>query len=387
MLADKIGAGQRYQKAMERALQLAARGPECSINPQVGCVVLDAAGNIIAEGWHNGAGTPHAETAALAQLRAGDKPETVVVTMEPCNHYGLTPPCSKALIAAGIKTVVYGSADPGLRSGGGAYTLRDAGVAVHAGVLQAATDRLVQAWQKRAKAAASVPRVIAKWAQSIDGRAYAADGSSRWITGSEARADVHLRRAAADAIGIGSGTLITDDPALTARDTDGNLLVAATAQPIPVVFGKTEIPVAAKIWEHPALTARAAIGSQAQLSGLPEGQASGGAVGRADPLKYSGDNLAAALQDLGRHGIKSLFLEGGPALISSFLRAGLVDEVLIYQSFKLLGGNGCAVQNIGVQNIGGAVKLAVIEQKMLGNDLLVHAKIRKNREEKIAGMG
>ena len=194
----------RYEHAMSHALALAANGPVTGGNPQVGCLLLDDAGNVIVEGWHRGAGTPHAEVDAISQLR-GRRPHTAIVTLEPCNHTGRTGPCALALIDAGVQRVIYAVGDPGASSGGGADRLRAAGVDVIGGVLTAEVARFLEWWlaaQRRGRS-----WTIVKWASTLDGRAAAADGTSQWITGPEARADGHRLRADADAILTGTGTV------------------------------------------------------------------------------------------------------------------------------------------------------------------------------------
>src|SRR5690606_4979248 len=231
--------------AMSRALWLATHGPR-GVNPQVGAVILSPAGEIIAEGWHRGAGTAHAEVDALSKLAPGQADgATAVVTLEPCNHTGRTGPCSQALIDAGITRVIYALDDPGEASSGGADRMRAAGLDVVAGLDAGAARELIHGWLTVQRLGR--PHVTVKWAQSLDGRAAASDGSSQWITGPAARADVHRRRAEADAIVVGTGTLLADDPALTARDGDALL----PHQPIPVVIGSRETPAAAAVHRHP----------------------------------------------------------------------------------------------------------------------------------------
>lgn len=359
------------ESAMHRALALARRSPAGDPNPQVGCVLLAPDGRIVAEGWHRGAGTPHAEVDALAQLPAewrGRGAElTAVVTLEPCNHTGRTGPCAGALAAAGVGAVAYALSDPGAVAGGGAETLRAAGVEVTGGVLTAEARALLAPWLARQEAEAAPaaapasppsshprPRVIAKWAQTLDGRAAAADGTSQWITGPAARADVHRRRAAADAILIGTGTLIADDPALTARAEPGagpasELLVPAEHQPVPVVVGHRPIPAGARVLAHPALAPR----------------------GLTAPIRVSGDDLAADLQTLAERGIGSVFVEGGPAIVSALLAAGLVDELLVYVAPALLGGPKLAIGDLGITTIADIRRLTITDSDRLGDDLLL----------------
>ncbi|RNE62639.1 bifunctional diaminohydroxyphosphoribosylaminopyrimidine deaminase/5-amino-6-(5-phosphoribosylamino)uracil reductase RibD [Cryobacterium tepidiphilum] len=329
------------ENAMHRALDLATRGPATGVNPQVGCVILSPDGTPLAEGWHRGAGTPHAEVDALAKLPAGAaRGATAVVTLEPCNHTGRTGPCAVALIDAGIARVVYAVADPGEHSAGGADRLRAAGVAVETGVLTDAATHLIEDWLVAARLGR--PFVTLKWASSLDGRAAAADGSSQWITGPAARADVHRRRAAAGAIVVGTGTALADDPALTARDDTGGLL---PTQPLPVVVGRRALPAGAQLRRHPLA-----------------------------PLFHPGDDLPGLLRDLRERGIRRVFIEGGPTLASAFVAAGLVDEYLVYLAPTLLGGGRLALGDIGVTTIGEQRRLQLAAVDRLGDDLLLTAR-------------
>ncbi|KQZ84876.1 bifunctional diaminohydroxyphosphoribosylaminopyrimidine deaminase/5-amino-6-(5-phosphoribosylamino)uracil reductase [Microbacterium sp. Root166] len=324
--------------AMRRALALARRGPR-GVNPQVGAVILSPAGEVLAEGWHHGAGTDHAEVDALSRHAPGAaRGATAIVTLEPCNHTGRTGPCAEALIDAGVSRVVYAIDDPNDVSSGGGDRLRSAGVEVEAGVLADEAHELLDSWL--AVQRLGRPHVSVKWAQSLDGRAAASDGTSQWITGPEARADVHLRRARADAIVVGTGTLLSDDPALTARGVDGSLL---PDQPVPVVLGERAVPAGAAVRRHPH-----------------------------DFLQYPGD-LTPALTDLRERGVHRVFVEGGPAVAASFVRAGLVDEYLVYVAPALLGGDMLAVRDVGVSTIDEALRLSIRAVEKLGDDLLIVA--------------
>lgn len=328
---------------MRRALELAELGPARGVNPRVGCVILSPDGDVLAEGWHRGAGTPHAEVDAISTLPPGAaRGATAIVTLEPCNHTGRTGPCAQALVEAGVARVVYAVDDPGDHSSGGARTLRDAGVHVTRGVLADEVEAFLGDWLFAARHRR--PRVTVKWASSLDGRAAAADGTSRWITGPEARTDVHLRRAASDAIAVGTGTVLADDPALTARDADGELL---EEQPIPVVFGHRDVPAGAALERHPN-----------------------------EAIRMAGTDLAADLAELQRRGIRSLFIEGGPTLASSFLAAGLADEVLVYLAPALIGGPRTAIDDLGVATIGDALRYDFTDLVRLGDDVLVVARPR-----------
>lgn len=354
--------------AMRRALALATRGPAVGENPQVGCVLVAADGSIAAEGWHRGAGTDHAEVDALARLSgAGTRDASVadadtdadtfadtgsstsdatgltaVVTLEPCNHTGRTGPCAQALIDAGVTRVVYALDDPNPIAGGGADRLRAASVAVTGGLLADEAAELLRPWLTSVRLGR--PFVTVKWASTLDGRAAAADGTSQWIAGTAARQRVHEQRAAHDAIAVGTGTVLADDPTLTARGDGGELL---THQPIPVVFGETPVPAHARLRQHPA--------------GLIE-------LGHRD--------LGAALNDLFERGIRRLYVEGGPTLASAFIRAGLVDDVLVYLAPLLLGGPRLALDDLGVTTMSEAHALRIHRIETLGNDLLVVARPR-----------
>jgi diaminohydroxyphosphoribosylaminopyrimidine deaminase/5-amino-6-(5-phosphoribosylamino)uracil reductase len=331
-----VNAAER--SAMDRALQLATRGPR-GANPQVGAVILSPDGTVLAEGWHLGAGTPHAEVDALSKLAPGDaRGATAVVTLEPCNHTGRTGPCAVALIEAGVSRVVYALDDPGVASGGGAERLRAAGVDVEAGEQADAAQALIDGWLTAQRLGR--PHITVKWAQSLDGRAAAADGSSQWITGPAARADVHRRRSEADAIAVGIATVLADDPALTARDGDALL----PHQPIPVVIGSRPTPPDAAVHRHPH-----------------------------PPLFFDTHDLHSVVAELQSRGIQSLFVEGGPTLASAFIEAGLADRVLVYIAPVLLGGRRLALTDIGVGSIDEARRLTVEEWVPLGDDLLAIA--------------
>ncbi len=337
-------------RAMRRALEIARRGPR-GVNPQVGAVILSPDGQVLAEGWHRGAGTAHAEVDALTRLTARSGADaargtTAVVTLEPCNHTGRTGPCSEALIAAGVARVVYAVDDPGEQSSGGAQRLRAAGVEVIRGVGGDEGEALLDSWLTVQRLGR--PHVTLKWAQSLDGRAAAADGTSQWITGAQARADVHRRRSVADAILVGTGTLLADDPALTARRPDGTLY---DDQPRPVVVGTRATPLDARVWRHPRPF-----------------------------MQDEGDDLADLLDRLRELGAHRVFVEGGPTLASSFVREGLVDELLVYIAPTLIGGPRLAVGDIGVATITGQRRLATASVERLGDDLLIVGHLRSAHE-------
>jgi diaminohydroxyphosphoribosylaminopyrimidine deaminase/5-amino-6-(5-phosphoribosylamino)uracil reductase len=331
-----------YDAAMRRALELAARGPVTGGNPQVGCVLLDDTGRIVAEGWHRGAGTPHAEVDALSHLTDA-RGLTAVVTLEPCNHTGRTGPCSEALIAAGVARVVYAVSDPGQQSAGGAERLRAAGVDVIPGVLADEVGELLHVWLTAV--ARKRPWVTVKWASTLDGRAAASDGTSQWITGTAARQRVHEQRAASDAILVGTGTVYADDPQLTARGDAGELV---RHQPVPVVVGERPIPADAALRRHPA--------------GVIE-------TGTRD--------LERVLAELDARDIRRVYVEGGPTLASAVVAAGLADEYAVYLAPALLGGDRLAIGDLGIRTIADARRLHIVSVEQLGEDLLVIARPEK----------
>jgi diaminohydroxyphosphoribosylaminopyrimidine deaminase/5-amino-6-(5-phosphoribosylamino)uracil reductase len=336
---------QAFEPAMRRALELALNGPAHGVNPQVGAVILDADLNIIAEGWHQGAGTPHAEVMALRNLTEtyGTNPPanlTAVVTLEPCNHTGRTGPCSQALIASGISRVVFASQDPGDVSGNGSQTLRDAGIDVVSGVLVSEADQQLRVWLTANRHKRTY--VTLKWASSIDGRNAANDGSSQWISGPLSREHTHITRSQIDAIAVGTGTVLADNPELTARKADGSYF---EHQPIRVVIGQSDLGADLKIFND-----------------------------RAPTIHLQTRNLGDALTDLWARGVKHLLVEGGPTLASQFERENLVDEYQIYLAPVLLGGSKTALSEIGVSNIAEAHRLEIFEIEQLGNDLFLRAR-------------
>jgi diaminohydroxyphosphoribosylaminopyrimidine deaminase/5-amino-6-(5-phosphoribosylamino)uracil reductase len=337
--------GQAEEHAMRRGLELAAEGPRVGDHARVGAVVLGPDGTVLAEGHHRGAGTPHAEVDALAQLPPGAaRGATVVVTLEPCDHVGRTGPCSVALIEAGVARVVYAIDDPGDAAHGGADRLRAAGVEVVSGVLAAEAEAFLERWLLSVRLGR--PWVTVKWATSLDGRAAAADGSSRWITGAAARQHVHEQRADHDAVLVGTGTVLADDPSLTARGDAGELM---PVQPLPVVLGDRAVPEGAAIRRHPR--------------GF---------------VSLGGHDPEAALRALRADGVHTVFVEGGPTLASAVIRAGLADELLVYVAPVLLGGPHTALDDLGVGSMDERLRLDVASTTQLGTDLLFRARIHRS---------
>ncbi len=234
---------------LRHALALAQQGPAADPNPRVGCVLAGASGAVVATGFHRGAGTAHAEVDALRAAGAPVRGGTAYVTLEPCNHAGRTGACVEALRQAGIARVVYAQTDPGDLSSGGAAALRSAGVVVDGGLLAAEAQALNREWTFAVRAGR--PFVTWKTATTLDGRVAAADGTSRWITSAQARADGHALRARVGAILVGTGTALTDDPHLTVRGPDGDLV---GRQPLRVVLGRRPLPPGARLADDAAAT-------------------------------------------------------------------------------------------------------------------------------------
>lgn len=305
-------------------------------NPPVGAVILDRDGQVAGVGGTEPAGSAHAEVVALR--RAGERAAggTAVVTLEPCNHFGRTPPCVDALVAAKVSRVVFAVPDPNPKAAGGAHRLREAGIEVVEGVLADDVKRgPLREWLHRERT--QRPHVTWKFASSVDGRSAAADGTSQWITGEAARADVHRRRAAADAIVVGTGTVFADDPTLTARRPDGTL---ADRQPLRVVVGEREISPESRVLNDDSRTM---------------------VIRTHDPHE-----VLRALSDR-----TDVFLEGGPTLAGAFLRAGLVDRILAYVAPLLLGGPVTAVGDVGVPTIARALRWRYDGVDTVGADVLL----------------
>jgi len=305
-------------------------------NPPVGCVIVDQEGRVVGVGATGPAGSDHAEVVALRRAGGLAAGGIAVVTLEPCNHYGKTPPCVKALVEARVGTVIYAVPDPNGIAGGGAARLSAAGLQVRSGVL---ADRVVagplREWLHKQRS--GLPHVTWKYATSIDGRSAAADGSSQWISSEAARLDLHRRRGLADAIVVGTGTVLVDDPALTARLPDGSL---AERQPLRVVVGKREIPPEAKVLNDDARTM---------------------VISTHEPVE-----VLRALSDR-----TDVLLEGGPTLAGAFLRAGGINRILAYVAPILLGGPVTAVDDVGVSSMAHALRWQFDSVEQVGPDLLL----------------
>ena len=323
----------------------------------VGAVVLDSAGNLAAEGYHHGPGSPHAEQEALAA--AGDHAHdgTLYVNLEPCAHLHRTPPCADAIILAGLKRVVISMSDPDERvRGAGIAKLEAAGIETVVGVHEERAMRLNEFYVKHRLTGR--PFVSAKFAMSLDGKIATRTGESRWITGEEARLHGHLLRHIHDAILVGVNTVIADDPELTTRHEGDEV-----RQPLRVVLdSQLRLRMSAKVVGPNTLIATTRVGRMGaaevlKLPAAPDGRVS----------------LEPLLDELGKRGILSLLVEGGSEVHASFLAAGLVDKVHAYIAPRLIGGREApgAVGGAGVERLAKAVPLRELDVTRLGDDLLI----------------
>ncbi|MFF4173558.1 bifunctional diaminohydroxyphosphoribosylaminopyrimidine deaminase/5-amino-6-(5-phosphoribosylamino)uracil reductase RibD [Streptomyces sp. NPDC001744] len=346
--------------AMRRAVELAARAlGATSPNPVVGCVVTDASGHRVGEGFHRRAGGPHAEIHALREAGVLARGGTAYVTLEPCDHTGRTGPCSRALIEAGVRRVVYAVGDPDPKATGGAGTLRAAGVEVERGLLADEAEAVNIAWLTSVRRGR--PFVRWKYAATLDGRVAAADGTSRWITSAESRADVHRLRAEADAVVAGGGTLRADDPHLAVRGVDG------ATQPLRVVLdARAELPPTARVLDDAAPTL-VVVGEDADARHLP------GAELLRLPLYDGRVGVRDLLDRLHARGVRSVLLEGGPTLAGSFVAADAVDQVVGYLAPVLLGAGPAALADAGIGTLTDALRLDVTETVRVGPDLRITA--------------
>jgi diaminohydroxyphosphoribosylaminopyrimidine deaminase/5-amino-6-(5-phosphoribosylamino)uracil reductase len=327
----------RYEAAMQLAVEQAdlVKGKTYP-NPPVGAVILDRDGQVVGVGGTQPTGGAHAEVMALRRAGRLAVGGTAVVTLEPCNHHGKTPPCVDALIDAGVASVIYAVGDPNPVAAGGAARLAAAGINVIGDVqTDLVTVGPLREWLHKQRT--GLPHVTWKYATSIDGRSAAADGSSQWITSEAARADVHRRRAIADAIVVGTGTVLVDDPTLTARLPDGSL---TDRQPMRVVVGMRDIPSEAQVLNDDSRTM---------------------VIRTHEPAE-----VLRALSDR-----TDVLLEGGPTLAGVFLRAGVIDRILAYVAPILLGGPITAVDDVGVPSIARALRWRYDGIERVGPDLLL----------------
>jgi diaminohydroxyphosphoribosylaminopyrimidine deaminase/5-amino-6-(5-phosphoribosylamino)uracil reductase len=328
------------EAAMHRALALAETVVgRTSPNPPVGAVILTADGTLAGEGATAPAGGPHAEIAALAVAGGKARGGTAVVTLEPCAHTGRTGPCAQALLDAGVAKVIYAVEDPNPEAAGGAAKLRAGGVQVVAGIAENdALSGSLRPWLHAVRTGR--PYVTWKYAATLDGRVAAADFTSKWITSVVARADVHELRATVDAILVGSGTVLADDPQLTVRDTDGEL---APHQPLRVVLDRRHrTPQSARVLDSSAET-----------------------------LVLDTAVPRFALKALFDRGVRHVLLEGGPTVAGAFVEARCIDRVVGYLAPKLLGDGPHVLGEAGIETLAEAITLVIDEIERLGDDIKI----------------
>jgi diaminohydroxyphosphoribosylaminopyrimidine deaminase/5-amino-6-(5-phosphoribosylamino)uracil reductase len=322
------------QGAMARALELAASpGVPLGPNPRVGSVLLDENGVTVAEGYHRGAGSPHAEADALAQAGGRARGATAVVTLEPCAHTGRTGPCAAALVESGVRRVVFAQGDPNPVAAGGAQLLREAGVEVESGLLVDQARALNRVWTFAVDHGR--PFVTWKFASTLDGRSAAADGTSRWVSGRAARLDSHRLRGLCDVMLVGANTVAVDDPQLTVRD-EADRPLPRERQPLRAVMGERDLPTDRRVFDD-----------------------------RAETVHLRTRDPETALKTLYAQGRQHVFLEGGPTLAAAFLTAGLVDEIVAYVAPVLLGAGLPAVADLGITTIADALRPVVTDVTVL----------------------
>jgi len=355
---------EQHLKYMRAALALARRGQgKTAPNPAVGCLIV-AGGAVVGRGWHRKAGTPHAEVHALNQAGGLAAGADVYVTLEPCAHFGKTPPCARALVAARVARVFVAIVDPNpLVAGKGLEILREAGIEVRVGLLEGAARELNLPFIKWIQTGR--PFVTLKSALTMDGKSATANGDSRWITGDRSRREVHRLRGVADAIMVGVGTVVQDDPLLTCRVPGGK-------DPVRVVVDSTlRVPLHAAVF-NPHSAARTLVATcSSDAARLAAVAAHGGEILRCAEREGRVD-LEDLFRRLGALGVQSVLLEGGSHLAGAALRAGLIDRCLIFLAPKLVGGAGLGLfAGEGVAMMGDALRLEGMTVQRIGDDLLV----------------
>lgn len=353
-----------HENFMRIALNLAKKGiGKTSPNPAVGAVVVKN-GNITGRGYHKKAGLPHAEIVALEEAGRGAKGADLYVTLEPCVHFGRTPPCADAILMAGIKRVVIGAKDPNPQVGGkGMRRLEKAGVEVTKGILADECRALNEAYEKHITT--GMPLVILKLASTLDGRISTAAGESKWITSSESRKYVHRLRSAVDCVMVGSGTVMKDDPGLTVRFIRGrNPARAVTDSGLSILPG-------AKFFDSKGERVFVFTGKKADKGKIRRIEKRGAEV---ITVKESGCGLSLkdVFKELGRRGIMSVMLEGGSRLAAGALKEGVVDKVVFFVAPMIIGGDGVpSIGDLGIKGIKKALKIRGVRTKRVGGDIMV----------------
>ncbi len=359
------------RKWMSRALQLAERGLYTTDpNPRVGCVLVKN-DEVVGEGWHYRAGSPHAEKAALANAGMDARGSTAYVTLEPCCHHGRTSPCSDALVEAGVKRVVAAMRDPNLLvSGKGLSQLRAAGVVVENGLLEEESKALNPGFIRRMSA--GLPYVRCKLAMSLDGRTAMASGESRWISSDASRRDVHRLRARSSAIVTGIGTLLADDPSMTVRlqaeDLPGVEDAADIRQPLRVVVDSSlQTPVDANVLQPPQAHATLIVTTSDDARRRDALLQAG-----AEVLLHAGESQVRLLllcEQLAQREINELLIEAGPTLAGAALQAGIIDELVVYMAPHLMGNGARGLFNLpGLEQMAQRIPLSIRDVRQIGPD-------------------
>jgi diaminohydroxyphosphoribosylaminopyrimidine deaminase/5-amino-6-(5-phosphoribosylamino)uracil reductase len=363
---------------MARAIQLAKRGQYTTTpNPNVGCVISDSQGVILGEGWHKMAGTPHAEVHALQQAGNNSKGATAYVTLEPCSHYGRTPPCADSLIAAGVTRVVAAMVDPNpLVSGNGLRKLQQAGIKTEHGLLQAASEQLNRGFIKRMRT--GKPWVTVKLAASLDGKTALGNGLSQWITGPLARQDVQRHRARSCAILSGSGTVIADNPMLNVRYSELNLAADELAQkdlrqPLRVLLdGRNQLPPALNCLQP---IENILVGKVLLVNGQPSDHQFAPHVSQWQaPFNGNKLDLVKVMGKLGEMQLNHIWVEAGAKLSGALLQNKLIDELILYQAPKLIGGAGQNLfDTMPIDVMDEVISLTWSDIRQVGNDVKMTA--------------
>ena len=376
MAAKKPPRADRHEAFMRRALALARKGlGRTSPNPAVGAVIVKR-GQVIAEGWHRRAGEPHAEIEALRGAVSDVRGATLYVTLEPCSHFGRTPPCADAVVKSGIRKVFIGMLDPNpLVSGEGIRMLEAAGIEVTTGVLDGECRAINEPYIKRITT--GIPLVTIKLASTLDGRIATASGESKWITGVEARRLVHRMRAASDAIMVGGVTVIKDDPSLTVRHARGrNLMRVVVDSSFKSPFSSAVFNAGKGDGATVLFTTRAAPTAKvakARQNGvdvvlLPKGS--------------GGVSLERVLKELGKRGVTSLLVEGGGRLVASFIKAGLADRFCVFIAPMFIGADGVpSVGVLGLKRLSKAPGIEWDKVRRAGADIVMEGRFKKKRTQ------
>ena len=351
---------------MQRALTLARKGVgRTAPNPAVGCVIVRD-GQVVGEGWHKKAGTPHAEIHALHQAGALARSADVYVTLEPCSHHGKTPPCSEALIKAGVRRVVTGMIDPFDQvSGKGIEQLRGAGILVEVGLLEAACRELNKGFVKYVTS--GLPHVIYKSAMTLDGNIATVTGNSRWASGEESRRYVHRLRDTCDAVMVGVDTILADNPQLTVRHVRGR-------SPLRVIVDtRLRTPESVSVLTGPLAKKTIIATCEADPKVHRRYQAQGATVMVCE--EFDGRVfMADLLQKLGRFGVQTILLEGGSRLAGNMLKNSLIDEFVFFYAPKLVGNGFAPFTLSGIETMDAAIRVVIDRVGMSGSDIVVHSR-------------